>query len=140
MGTLYLFDTNILVNLIRDNEIGQRLKKDYAPLMAVPTPMVSVVTHGEIRSLAYQWSWGVKRKEQMRFLLAHLGKVPIEDDKVLDAYATIDSYSESIGRSMGKNDVWIAAATYKTGARLVTTDHDFDHLNTIFFEIDLIEI
>jgi predicted nucleic acid-binding protein len=140
MGILYLFDTNILVHLIRDDATGQRLKGTYTPLMLAPTPLVSIVSHGEIRSLAYQWSWGKQRQEQMRFLLAHLGKVPVGEEKVLESYAAIDSYSESMGRSMGKNDIWIAAAAYKTGARLVTTDRDFDHLQPNFIEIDLIEL
>jgi predicted nucleic acid-binding protein len=75
----------------------------------------------------------------MRFLLAHFGRIPVEDNDVLEAYAALDSHSESVGRSMGKNDVWIAAAAYKTGARLVTTDHDFDHLQPNFIEIDLLD-
>jgi hypothetical protein len=38
---------------------------------------------------------------------------------------------------MGKNDVWIAAA-YTSGARLVTTDDDFDHLDPPFVTVDKI--
>lgn len=34
---------------------------------------------------------------------------------------------------MGKNDLWIAATAYVTGATLLTTDADFDHLPTELF-------
>ncbi len=39
---------------------------------------------------------------------------------------------------MGKNDLWIAATANATGATLLTTDSDFDHLSPNF--IDLIRI
>ncbi len=37
---------------------------------------------------------------------------------------------------MGKNDVWIAAAAHVTGARIITTDTDFDHLHPGFLVRD----
>jgi len=33
---------------------------------------------------------------------------------------------------MGKNDLWIAATAHVTGATLLTTDKDFDHLDPQF--------
>lgn len=36
---------------------------------------------------------------------------------------------------MGKNDLWIAATAALLGLKLVTTDHDFDHLHDVFFEV-----
>lgn len=33
---------------------------------------------------------------------------------------------------MGKNDLWIAATASVTGATLLTTDGDFDHLESAF--------
>ncbi len=33
---------------------------------------------------------------------------------------------------MGKNDLWIAATANATGALLLTTDKDFDHLDGAF--------
>jgi len=32
-------------------------------------------------------------------------------------------------RTIGQNDLWIAAAAKATGATLLTTDRDFDHLD-----------
>jgi predicted nucleic acid-binding protein len=129
----YLLDTNILVHLIRQDATGQQIRDAYAPLLADPRPVLSVVTDGEIRSLAYQWHWGEAKKEQMRFLLGYFDRVGVDAPQILEAYAVIDAHSEAIGHTMGKNDVWIAAAAHVTGARLLTTDTDFDHLHAAGF-------
>ena len=135
---LYFLDTNILVHLVRDDATGQYIKQTYSPFLVAPKPLICVVSDGEIRSLALQWNWGQQKIDQMRFLLGFFGRVPIERTDVLQAYATIDSHSEARGISMGKNDVWIAAAAYITGARLITTDKDFDHLQPAFITRDYI--
>lgn len=53
----------------------------------------------------------------------------INAPEILAAYGEIDHASREIGRPMGKNDVWIAATAKVTGATLLTTDRDFDHLS-----------
>jgi tRNA(fMet)-specific endonuclease VapC len=59
--------------------------------------------------------------------------VDINDAQVIDAYARIDAQSQKpLGRKMGKNDLWIAATTHVSGATLMTTDADFDHLAGLF--------
>lgn len=41
---------------------------------------------------------------------------------------------------MGKNDLWIAAAAHVTGATLLTTDADFDHLRDRFVTLERIDL
>ena len=93
---------------------------------------MSVVTAGELRSLAYQLKWGKEKSEKAFFLLNYFVKTSIDDTDIIEAYALIDAYSESVGRSMGKNDLWIAATAKITSATLLTTDKDFDHLHPHF--------
>ncbi len=38
-------------------------------------------------------------------------------------------------RTMGKNDLWIAATAFVYDAALITTDNDFDHLHSVFLTI-----
>jgi predicted nucleic acid-binding protein len=57
----------------------------------------------------------------------------------LDAYAEIDDHSRRNGIAMSKNDVWIAATARAAGARLLTTDRDFDHLSPAFLARDWID-
>ena len=125
---LYLLDTNILVHLVRRDALGQAILANYALLTAEPKPLISVVTDGELRSLAYQFVWGEQRVDQTLFLLDYFGRVPIDTLEQLHTYAVIDAHSRREGVKMGKNDVWIAAAAHVTGATLLTTDRDFEHL------------
>ena len=139
MGKLYLLDTNILVHIIRQDTLGQHIKDTYSPLMTDPRPIISVVSEGEIRSLAYRWNWGNSKKDDIRFLCGFFGRYSIDSLEILEAYAVIDAHSESVGRPMGKNDVWIAATAYVTGATLLPTDKDFDHLHSSFLIRDWID-
>lgn len=140
MSTLYFLDTNILVHLVRDDATGQHIKRKYRLLTTEPRPLISGVTEGELRSLAYQWKWGEPKKEQMRFFLSFFWRVPIEKPEVFEAYAAIDAWCEAKGISMGKNDLWIAASAHVFQAHLLTTDKDFDHLQPTFITCDLIPL
>ena len=139
MNGQYLLDTNILVHLIRESALGDHVRQTYRPLLANPRPLISIVTEGELRSLAHQWQWGRHKKSQMHFFLHHLSRVPVDREDVFEAYAMIDAYSGSVGHSMGKNDLWIAAAANVMGATIVTTDTDFDHLQPDFLSVDWID-
>ena len=128
MPPLYLLDTNILVHLVRRDDLGLKIQALYDPLMVEPHPIISIVSAGELRSLAYQLMWGLDKSEQAHFLLNYFKNVSIDDGDIIEAYAVIDAYSVAVGKSMGKNDLWIAATAKVTGATLLTTDKDFDHL------------
>ena len=75
----------------------------------------------------------------MESLLNYLTIVPLPYQNIVSAYAEIDDYSKRQGVPMGKNDVWIAATAHVTGARLLTTDRDFDHLRSAFLQRDWID-
>ena len=96
--------------------------------MVEPRPLISVVSDGELRSLAYQFRWGESRVDQALFLLGYFKRVAVDAPEVLHTYAVIDAQSRRGGVKMGKNDVWIAAAAHVTGTTLLTTDRDFEHL------------
>ena len=138
MATLYLLDTNILVHLVRADATWQQIRDRFDLLMTETRPILSPVTEAELRSLAYQWRWGEARFEQMRFYLGYFGRAPLETPPMFESYALIDAFSERTGHSMGKNDVWIAAAAHVTGATLLTTDRDFLHLDDTFLACECI--
>ena len=139
MGDLYLLDTNVLVHYVRSDEVWGRIQARYSLLLADPRPMICVVTAGELRSLALQFNWQAFRLGQMDFILNYFDLVNIDRRSVLDAYAVIDAHTRSIGREMGKNDLWIAAAAHTLGARLLTTDRDFDLLHPTFIQREWID-
>lgn len=135
-----LLDTNIFVHLVRDDATGQRLEHERQLLLTDTVPAYSVVTEGEIRSLAYQFNWGQEKLEAMRYYLAYFRRIPLDTPGTIEAYAVIDAYSKHQGMDMGKNDVWIAAAAHETGFELLTTDRDFDHLDPLFLKRVLVEL
>jgi predicted nucleic acid-binding protein len=140
MAELYVFDTNILVHIVRGDLTGQEIKTKYMPFLLDPKPRLCTVSEGELRSLATQFVWGKHKLNQMEFVLDHLGRLTIETPEVIKAYATLDAYSKARGIAMGKNDLWIAAVTVVANARLLTTDEDFDHLiDGGFIKVDRIE-
>lgn len=126
--TLYILDTGIFLAYVRQGALGQRIEAQLSLLTTPATPLFCTVSEGEIRSIAVRSGWGPRRLRDLSTLLTLFTRVPLEMPGVIDAYVAIDVYSTTIGRPMGKNDLWIAAAANATGATLLTTDSDFEHL------------
>ena len=131
-------DTNIVVHYVRGGPLGQRIEANYRLISGPVPPLISIVTEGEVRSLALQFAWGAARLQQMEYLLNAFVRIPLDAADLIQAYADLDAYSRSVGRRMGKNDLWIAATARVTGATLLTTDNDFDHLHPAFLDRDRI--
>ncbi len=134
-----LLDTNILVHYIREDALMEYMEARYSLLAESQTHFISVVTEGEIRGLALQFGWGPAKQQTMEKLLNYLTIVPLPYENIVEAYAKIDDFSKRHGFPMGKNDVWIAATAHVTGARLLTTDRDFDHLDPAFLQRDWVD-
>lgn len=128
---LYLLDTNILLALVRGKQLGSLIDQRYRLSTQRNRPLVCIVSHGELRVLADLSGWAAPKREALRQALGQLVTVDIRSHTLVDAYVEIDVFSQKHpqgSRNMGKNDLWIAAAAMASGARLLTTDRDFDHL------------
>lgn len=135
---LLILDTNILVHNVRQDVMWEKLREDYQLLVVEPTPLISIVTAGELRSLARQWNWGLDKRDRTEFLLGFFQTVPIDSPEQISIYSEIDNYCLERGRAMGKNDLWIAATAALTDARLLTSDRDFDLLDNVFLSLELV--
>lgn len=71
------------------------------------------------------------------------------DDTLLKTYVNIDAFSQrkhqnfteysfSTPRNMGKNDLWIASTASLLNLALITTDGDFDHLESHYITLNKI--
>lgn len=116
-----------------------RVRKLYQPLVIEPSPLISVITEGELRSLAIPFNWQAQKLDQMGYYLGYFKRVSIDQPEILKAYAVIDAHGQRTGHPLGKNDVWIAATASVTGARLLTTDKDFDALDPLFLSREWID-
>lgn len=140
----FVLDTNILVHLIRTNPLIVKLIEEIENQGG--SVFISIVSVGEIYSLAYQFGWGKNKLQEVETLLEQLIPIPIENRELAKMYAEIDAYSQNknpnlsmpkgvSARNMGKNDLWIAATAYLLEASLITTNNDFVHLDGIYFHI-----
>ncbi len=119
---------------------------DYANTIAI-----SVVSIGELMSLAKQRNWAEAKQHQIETFVEQFLIIPIESKDLLVRYADIDAYSQGklvnkplpknvSARNMGKNDLWIAATASITESILLTTDKDFEHLDHIYLTLKCLMI
>lgn len=129
---LYLLDTNILVAYVRAGPLGEYIENMYRLRASGFKPLICVVSVGEMLSLAEKLHWRKAKVTSLWELLNELVWIDINNTEILAVYAELDVFSQQHidgSRNMGKNDLWIAAAAKVTGATLLTTDKDFDHLH-----------
>jgi predicted nucleic acid-binding protein len=127
-----LLDTSILLHLVRDRALGRYLEAAFQLHNLIPEPRVCVVSEGEIWALAAERNWGPAKRQKLHDLLAKMLILNINHPAVISAYVEIHMACRAHpagARNMGQNDMWIAAVAKFTGATLLTTDKDFDHLH-----------
>lgn len=141
----FLWDTNVLVNYVRDDERYQKLNSKY-DFFSTKSAVISIISLGEIYSFAIQNKWGKKKLERLDSLLHNTRTIPIFNAKIIKSYANIDAYSQNklpqqplpkglSARNMGKNDIWIAATAHTHNLTLLTSDKDFLHLDKVFIDV-----
>lgn len=146
----YLLDTNILLLYLRKSNLISQIDSLYSPLGSSNTSIVSVVSLGELRSLAIQNHWGERKLHDLEKLLEGFLVADINAESIIERYAEIDSFSQGkltvnstdveSARNMGKNDLWIAATASILEAKLLTTDKDFAHLDEVYLDLGLIQL
>ncbi|HFA47558.1 MAG TPA: type II toxin-antitoxin system VapC family toxin [Bacteroidetes bacterium] len=144
-----LFDTNLIVALVRSENFKNNFEKTY-PFHKNET-LISTVTQGELQSVVIQWKWGHIKSKRLAAILERFIIYPIKVQNIIEAYAKIDAYSQGklsgqplpnnmSSRNMGKNDLWIAATAHVTNATLISSDKDFAHLDGVFLDLDWVDI
>jgi predicted nucleic acid-binding protein len=132
LSQTYVLDTSTLLNLVRGNELGQQIDIAFGLRASLYRHTISIVTHGELLTLATLLGWGKQKREAVDNALINLVTVNIDSRQLVDAYVKLEEACRNAlggARKMGKNDIWIAATALVTGLPLITTDRDFDHLN-----------
>ena len=145
----YIFDTNILLIYFRNKNLVRYIDEKYNPLSFQKKPVISVVSLGEIKSIALKNGWGNNQQTKLlqltnRFLIAD-----INTKSIINRYAELDAFSQGklknkplgeSSRNMGKNDLWIAATASILDIPLITTDKDFIHLANNYLKLEYIDI
>ncbi len=125
---VYLLDTNVVLQLLRGKELGKYLASTFGLLDTVNRPLVSIVTHGELRVIADRNNWGAEKRGALQRALDNLVTIDLNDRAVLQAYVDVQRFSRLAARELNANDAWIVACAKAADAILLTTDGDFKHL------------
>jgi predicted nucleic acid-binding protein len=140
----FLFDTNVLLYYLRENDRSKEITRIHNPFGVGNTPILSIVSVGEIESIALRNHWGISKLAELQRLIGLFILADIHSDDVIQHYAQIDTFSQgqskthtlgTSARNMGKNDLWIAATAAAIGAKLLTSDNDFDHLIGVYVDV-----
>ena len=137
-----LFDTNILLLYIRRDVQWQIIYTKFD--VENTLNCLSVVSLGELYALALRNNWGEKRLQQIELIKQNFTIIDIYIDPIIHRYADIDAFSQGkhpdktlsgSSRTMGKNDLWIAATASIYDLTLLTSDGDFNHLDSVFLDL-----
>lgn len=141
----YLIDTNLLLLKLRQDLRWETVYNNSN--LNNTTNFMSVVTFGELHSLALQNNWGNHKMDSLSILPQQFVITDINIMSIIRRYAEIDAFSRGklqgrplnmSSRTMGKNDLWIAATASVMNLTLITTDFDFNHLHNQFIDLELI--
>ena len=140
--TRYLLDTNLLLLQLRQDSRWFTVQNRFN--LNRFTNVISVVSLGELRSLAIRNQWGERRMSDLYSIEQRLLATDIHAESVIQRYGEIDAYSQGklldnplphSARNMSKNDLWIAATASTYDLTLLTTDKDFTHLSSVFLNL-----
>lgn len=144
----YFLDTNILLIYLRDNERSRQVESELNLLSKANNLVISVVSVGEIKSIAKKNNWGTRKIKKLNEMLQDFLIADINTEDIIERYAEIDAFSQGklkdkpvkfSSRNMGKNDIWIAATSSVYQVDLITTDNDFDHLIDVYINLLKVE-
>lgn len=145
----YLLDTNIIVLLSRNSSQSKQLAVQNKFLENPSNLFISVVTLGELNSLAQQLGYSAERIKRIDQLISDTTILDLSHQEIINYYGEIDAFSQGksnkytshfSARNMGKNDLWIAATAAQYDLTLVTTDKDFDHLEGSFIQLEYVDL
>jgi len=145
-----MLDTGIVLGYVRGAGYAEYVDRKFAISVPPNIALVSVITIGEIYSIALQLGWQEERRKKLRELIKKIPCIDISAPQILNRYAEIDAYSQGkhpsiklpqgiTSRNMGENDIWIAATGSVSNATLLTVGHDFNHLDGVFLEVEFID-
>ena len=126
-STLYLLDTNILSDMMR-NPLGLAAQKFRAILATGNTAGVCTSVIGQCELL-----FGLRRRTHPKWktyyelLLESVTVMPFESGAAVH-YAKLRTGLEEAGTPIGSNDTFIAAHALALGATLVTADTEFERV------------
>lgn len=133
----YCLDTSVLLHIVRGKELADYIERQYSLKSNPFRPLISVVSLGELYTLARRNHWGGKKLQIIDRLEQELIVVDINQRVVLQAYAEVACAHP--GKTIGQNDYWIAATAKVSGTTLLTTDKHFRQFSPDLIDLEWID-
>jgi len=125
----YLLDTNIVLHATRqDSPISKAIEQQFRINTSRFRPAICEVSLGELFAFTQSQGWGKRRQDLLEDQIRSCLVLPISHPGVHRRFAEISSALRAAGKTVGQNDIWIAATATVTGLTLMTTDRDFCEL------------
>jgi tRNA(fMet)-specific endonuclease VapC len=102
----YLLDTNIALIYLRNNQASRKLANALNFFSIDTNLLISVVSIGELKSIAKQNRWGEKRVNALLEWLDTFVVLDINIEEIVERYAEIDAFSQ--GKLEGKTNSFSA--------------------------------
>jgi len=90
----YLWDTNILLHYLNNTTTAKQIQQGYDLLNLRNRQVISVVSLGEIKSLAKRRNWGINKLNRLLKLLERFVVADINVEEIIEKYAEIDAFSQ----------------------------------------------
>ena len=143
-----LIDTNILLAWLQRATWGLEAMERAKRRPDCAGFATSIICTGEIRAIAKGRGWGDDKRSRLGALLDTLPILDVSEPKVVEAYASIRTWTRgkrveppghevppTPARPMSDNDLWIAATAHALKLPLLSSDSDFFHLDNIWFDL-----
>lgn len=128
----YLLDTNVVLHATRENSaVSRAIDAQFGLSTSRFRPAICEVSIAELLAFAHSSTWGARRIEKLRGEIARCLVVPISTPGLHERWAEMSTALKADGRTIGQNDIWIAAAASVTGLTLLSTDGHFGWLQKL---------
>jgi tRNA(fMet)-specific endonuclease VapC len=125
--TLYLLDTNTVSYILKDKSPAARARLERVGASKTQEAAVSTITVGEVLYGLERIGAGPQRRKAVDYFFSTIMICPW-DQAAAEAYGQLRARQESRGKTLGPNDLQIAAHALALGAVLVTHDRAFRHV------------
>ena len=147
----YLLDTNLIFGVLTGKDWARKAFHKFQLDDVDSLIQTSIICEGEILTIAIRNKWQEEKLMKLRELLEQIPIINVDNREIAEAYSRIQSWSErkskespisspppKSSRTMGQNDLWIAATAYVYDATLLSSDKDFQHLKETWIKFEYI--
>lgn len=128
-----LVDTDVASTLYLERYYDRRVPVSLTGRLATRRLAISLITLGEAHYGARRRKWGQSRTTRLlAFYQEMFDIVPLADDDTAAEYGYLRASTESAGRPIADNDLWIAGCATANGLSLVTLNRRHFEPLTIF--------